>query len=89
MGEAVRVLQSLERAEKVENNEPERRFTERLARQHELVNRLRGTSQRPNISQLAADFRVSRKTIIRDLHDLIQRSQLDESLYPDRNVGRE
>ncbi|HZR16944.1 MAG TPA: response regulator [Verrucomicrobiae bacterium] len=83
MAETVRVLQSLERAEKIESNEPERRFTERLARQSELLNNLRGTSERPNISRLADHFKVSRKTIIRDLNDLIQRGQLDASIYPE------
>ncbi|HVY70763.1 MAG TPA: response regulator [Verrucomicrobiae bacterium] len=85
MGETIRELQSLERAEKIESNEPERRFTERLARQHEILNRLRGTSERPNISRLAREFNVSRKTIIRDLQDLIQRGQLDSAIYPDWN----
>jgi DeoR/GlpR family transcriptional regulator of sugar metabolism len=50
---------------------------------NELLKRLRGTAERPNISRLAAEFKVSRKTIIRDLHDLIQRGQLDASIYPD------
>ena len=85
-GETVRQLQSLERAEKVEANEPERRFTERLSRQHELINRLRGSIERPNISRLADEYRVSRKTIIRDLHDLIQRGQLEAAVYPEWNV---
>jgi CheY-like chemotaxis protein len=83
LGETVRSLQSLERAEKIENNEPERRFTERLARQHEILNRLRRTSERPNISSLAREYKVSRKTIHRDLHDLIHRGQLDPSVYPE------
>jgi len=83
LAETVRSLQSLERAEKIESNEPERRFTERLARQAELLKRLRGTVQRPNISNLAGHFKVSRKTIIRDLNDLIQRGQLDASIYPE------
>jgi DNA-binding NtrC family response regulator len=85
LGETIRSLRSLERAEKIEANEPERRFTERLARQHELLNRLRRENQRPNISHLAREFDVSRKTIIRDLHDLIQRGQLDASVYPEWN----
>jgi len=83
MAETVRALQSLERAEKIESNEPERRFTERLARQSELLKNLRGTQDRPNISRLANQFKVSRKTIIRDLNDLIQRGQLDASVYPE------
>ncbi len=83
LDETVRALQSLERAEKIESNDPERRFTERLARQSQLVRQLRGTGEKPNITHLAAQFRVSRRTIHRDLHDLIQRGQLDESVYPE------
>jgi len=87
MAETIRELRSLERAEKIEANEPERRFTERLARQHALLSRLRGSDERPNISQLARDFTVSRKTVIRDLHDLIQRGQLEASVYPEWNTA--
>jgi hypothetical protein len=83
IGETVAALQSLERAEKIESSEPDRRFTERLARQHEIVKRLRGSSERPNISGLSREFSVSRKTIIRDLQDLIQRGQLPEAVYPE------
>ncbi|MSU58843.1 MAG: response regulator [Pedosphaera sp.] len=83
LGETVAALQSLERAEKIESSEPDRRFTERLARQHELIKRLRGANERPNISAFARDFDVSRKTIIRDLQDLIRRGQLPEELYPE------
>jgi DNA-binding NtrC family response regulator len=87
--QTVRELQSLERAEKIESNDPERRFTERLARQSELLKRLRTTEERPNISHLAEEFRVSRRTIIRDLNDLIQRDQLDASIYPEWNIPAE
>lgn len=83
LGEMVAALQSLDRAEKIEASEPDRRFTERLARQHEMSKRLRGSSERPNISALAREFSVSRKTIIRDLQDLIQRGQLPEEIYPE------
>ena len=83
MGEAIRALQSLERAEKTEFSEPDRRFTERLARQHEMIKRLRGSTDRPNISGLAREFNVSRKTIIRDIQDLIRRGQLPEEIYPE------
>jgi hypothetical protein len=50
---------------------------ERLARQNDLLKRLRGAASKPNITYLAADYRVSRRTILRDLHDLVQRGQLD------------
>jgi DNA-binding NtrC family response regulator len=86
LDETVRALESLERAEKIENNEPERRFTERLARQNDLVKRLRGADAKPNITHLAAQFRVSRRTILRDLGDLIRRGQLDERVYPDETA---
>lgn len=55
-GETVKVLRSLEQAEKIE---PERRFTERLARQHEILNRLRATNEKPNVSALAREFNVA------------------------------
>ncbi len=83
IGETVASLQSLERAEKIETSEPDRRFTERLARQHEMIKRLRGRAERPNISSLARDFNVSRKTIIRDLQDIIRRGQLPGEIYPE------
>ena len=83
LGETIAALQSLERAEKIESSEPDRRFTDRLARQHGMIKRLRGASDRPNISSLARDYNVSRKTIIRDLQDLIRRGQLPEEIYPE------
>ncbi len=81
--ETIAALQSLERAEKIDVSEPDRRFTARLARQHELIKQLRNSAERPNVSGLARNFNVSRKTIIRDLQDLICRGQLAEEIYPD------
>lgn len=75
-GEMVRSLQSLERAELINTGERERIYTERLARQHDLLKRLRRTTEKPNLTQLATDYRVDRRTIRRDLHDLVQRGQL-------------
>jgi DNA-binding NtrC family response regulator len=83
LGETIAALQSLERAEKIESSEPDRRFTERLSRQHEMIKRLRGSTERPNISGLSREFNVSRKTIIRDIQDLIRRGQLPEEIYPE------
>lgn len=83
MAETIQSLESMERAEKMEENDPERRFVERLARQHKLLKLLRAASGKPNISSLARDFNVSRKTIHRDLRDLIQRAQIDASMYPE------
>jgi DeoR/GlpR family transcriptional regulator of sugar metabolism len=39
--------------------------------------------QRPNISALAREFRVARRTIIRDLQELIRRGQLNPEVYPE------
>lgn len=87
MAETVHSLQSLERAEKIESNQPERRFTERLARQTELINRLRGSAEKPNISALAREFNVARKTIHRDLQDLVNRGQVDAAVYPESGAA--
>ena len=87
LGETVAMLKSLERAEKVESNEPERLFAERLARQHAILNKTRGASERPNVSALARQFNVSRKTIQRDLVDLVKRGQIDPELYPEWNAS--
>jgi DNA-binding NtrC family response regulator len=80
LAETVRSLRSLERAELIEDSDRERLFTERLARQHELLKRLRGSQTKPNLTELAGEFRVDRKTIRRDLHDLVQRGQLDPAV---------
>lgn len=74
--ETVAALRSLETAELIETGDRERLFTERLARQLALLRQFRGTNTPPNISQLAEKFRVDRKTIRRDLHDLAARGQL-------------
>jgi DNA-binding NtrC family response regulator len=81
--ETVRALQSLERAEKIESNEPERRFVERLARQHEILTQLRRSPGLANVSALARQFNVDRKTIRRDLCDLVQRGQLEARVCRD------
>jgi DNA-binding NtrC family response regulator len=80
LGEAVRMLKSLEHAEQIESNDPERRFTERLDRQHQIVNLLRA-SERPSVSALARQFHTSRRTIRRDLNALIQRGQIARNLF--------
>lgn len=82
LGEAVRTLRSLEQAELVEDSDRERLFTERLARQHELLKRLRGAPAHANVSELAGEFHVDRKTIRRDLRDLVQRGQLPATVLP-------
>lgn len=82
MAETVAELRSLENAEKIEAGDRERLFTERLARQLELIRRFRAAGTRPNISQMAEEFGVDRKTIRRDLHDLVTRGQLPPDVAP-------
>lgn len=83
LAETVAELRSLELAELIEDGDRERLFTERLARQVELMRRFRNAERKPNISQLAEEFRVDRKTIRRDLHDLVTRGQLPPSARPE------
>lgn len=81
VGETVRSIRSMERAEILKTNEPERVFAERLARQHEIFKRLRDGNQIANVSALSREFNVHRRTISRDLTDLINRGQLDPKVY--------
>ena len=75
-GEMVQTMRSLERAERIATSDRERLFTERLARQYHLLKKLRGASTKPNITQLAEAYRVDRRTIRRDLQDLVNRGQI-------------
>lgn len=87
LGEMVRMLKSLESLEKIDASEPERRFTERIARQHAIAQRLGQSGEVPNVSRLAEEFKVDRKTIRTDLNDLRQRGQIDPRLYPAAGQG--
>lgn len=85
--EVVAALQSIERGEKDAASDPDRRFTERLARQHQLLRLLRYEPAAPvNVSALARACRVDRKTIRRDLADLVRRGQLDAWRLPATEV---
>jgi DeoR/GlpR family transcriptional regulator of sugar metabolism len=59
------------------------RSTDRLARQNHLLELLKKSRERPNISALAREFKVARRTIIRDLQELIRRGQLKPEVYPE------
>ena len=72
-----RPLASFPDGGKKKAHKPERSFVERLARQHEILNQLRRAKEPANISALARQFNVDRKTIRRDLCDLVQRGQLE------------
>ncbi|MGA2243792.1 MAG: response regulator [Verrucomicrobiota bacterium] len=81
--EIVRQFESLERFRRIDAVELLSRSTDRLARQNEILSRLEKSAERPNISALARDFRVARRTVIRDLQELIRRGQLPASVYPE------
>ena len=80
--EIVRQFEALERSKRVDIEALLSRSTDRLSRQTE-IRRLVGTStERPNVSALAREFHVARRTIIRDLQELIRRGELKPEVYP-------
>jgi DNA-binding NtrC family response regulator len=81
--EVVRQFEALERSHRVDALDLFSRSTDRLSRQTQIRERLAKTKERPNISALAREFGVARRTIIRDLQDLIRRGQLKPEVYPD------
>jgi DNA-binding NtrC family response regulator len=88
--EIIRQFEALERARRIDAPELLSRSTDRLARQNELLARLGKSKERPNISALAREFKVARRTIIRDLQELIRRGQLRAEVYPEwESAGEE
>ena len=81
--EAIRQFEALERSRRVDAQELFSRSTDRLARQNRIVELLAKSKERPNISALAREFKVARRTIIRDLQELIRRGQLKPEVYPE------
>ena len=81
--EVVRQFEALERSRRVDAQELFSRSTDRLARQNRIREQLERTKERPNISALAREFKVARRTIIRDLQELIRRGQLKPEVYPE------
>jgi DNA-binding NtrC family response regulator len=81
--EVVRQFEALERSRRVDAAELLSRSTDRLSRQNQIVEMIGGSGQRPNISALAREFKVARRTIIRDLQELIRRGQLKPEIYPE------
>ena len=81
------IVATLERAEGQDAWTPEHQFTERLARQHKLLRQLRYTGTKPNITHLAGQCRVARKTIFRDLPGLIRRCQIKSEPCPGGHSG--
>ena len=81
--EAVRQFEALERSRRVDALELFSRSTDRLSRQNSIRQLVGKSRQRPNISALARQFRVARRTIIRDLQELIRRGELKPEVYPE------
>ena len=80
--EIVRQFEALERAKRVDVQELLSRSSDRLSRQTQIRQMLAQTTDRPNISSLARQFKVARRTIIRDLQELIRRNELAPEVYP-------
>src|SRR5436190_3075233 len=81
--EAIRQFEALERSRRVDAQELFSRSTDRLSRQNRIREMIGKSRQRPNISALARQFGVARRTIIRDLQELIRRGQLKPEVYPE------
>ncbi len=81
--EIIRQFEALERTRRIDAQELLSRSTDRLSRQNRLVEIIGKSGERPNISALARDFKVARRTIIRDLQELIRRGQLKPEVYPE------
>jgi len=80
--EVVRQFEALERSRRVDAQELLSRSTDRLSRQTQIRQTLAKSDERPNISALARQFKVARRTIIRDLQELIRRGEMAPEVYP-------
>jgi DNA-binding NtrC family response regulator len=80
--EVVRQFEALERSKRVDIQELLSRSTDRLSRQSQIRQILAYATDRPNVSALSRQFKVARRTIIRDLQELIRRGELPPELYP-------
>ena len=81
--EVIHQFEALERSHRIDAVELFSRSTDRLKRQTQMRERLVQSRDRPNISALAREFGVARRTVIRDLQELIRRGQLDPEIYPE------
>ena len=80
--EVVRQFEALERSKRLDAQELLSRSTDRLSRQTQIRQLLANSDERPNISALSRQFKVARRTIIRDLQELIRRGELGPEVYP-------
>lgn len=75
-------FEALERSKRIDAEFLFSRSTDRLSRQTEIRRRVADAKTRPNISALAREFRVARRTIIRDLQELIRRGEVKPEVFP-------
>lgn len=87
--EVVHQFEALARSRRVDALDLFSRTTDRLTRQNQVLEFLGRNTERPSISFLARHFKVHRRTIIRDLQDLIRRGQLQPDVYPDWDKDEE
>lgn len=87
--ELIRQFEAMERAKRIDAQELVSRSIDRLARQTEIKKLLAKSRERPNISALARHFKVARKTIIRDLRELVRRGELSPEIYPPAELQKE
>ena len=55
----------------------------RVVIQNHIRELLKKSEERANVSALAREFKVARRTIIRDLQELIRRGELNPAVYPE------
>lgn len=87
--EIIKQFEALERSRRIDAQELVSRSVDRLSRQTEIKKLLANAKERPNISALARHFKVARKTIIRDLRELIRRGELSSEIYPLSELQKE
>ena len=85
--EVIRQFEALERARRADVQDLLSRSTDRLSRQTQIKQLVAHTTERPNISALARQFKVARRTIIRDLQELIRRGEIKPEVYPEWESG--
>jgi DNA-binding NtrC family response regulator len=80
--EVLRGFEGLERSKRIDAEFLFSRSTDRLSRQTEIRRLVANAKERPNVSALARQFRVARRTIIRDLQELIRRGEVKPEVFP-------
>jgi DNA-binding NtrC family response regulator len=87
--EVLRQFEALERSKRIDAEALFSRSSDRLSRQTEIRRLVMNSTDRPNVSALAREFKVARRTIIRDLQELIRRGELPAEIYPKWETGEE